>query len=381
MGRQPPASVVIDNYNYATYLPEAIDSALGQTYERTEVVVVDDGSTDGSREVIARYGSRVKALLQPNGGQAAAFNAGLGASSGDVVLFLDADDKLLPRAVERAVELFAESGVVNVSWKLWVMDENGRRTGRRYPPHALRQGDFRELVAQQGPHAYLPSPTSGNAWARSFLESVFPIPEHQFERLADAYFLTLAPAAGLIRRLERPHACYRVHGSNSYAGKDWLETFRELYEFYDRRCDALSRYLRREGISHDPAAWKDGNSHYRWVRTLATASERIEQIVPRGERFVLVDEDKWGSSGRVLARTAIPFVEGGGEYVGLPESDGQAVAEAERQRQAGAAFMVFAWPSLWCLDYYPGLASHLRARYTCVADDDTLVAFDLRGGG
>src|ERR1700757_584817 len=68
------ATVVINNYNYGQFLGTAIESALGQTYANTEVVVVDDGSTDDSREIIASYGDRVRAVLKSNGGQASAFN-------------------------------------------------------------------------------------------------------------------------------------------------------------------------------------------------------------------------------------------------------------------------------------------------------------------
>jgi len=70
-------SIIIDNYNYGRFLGEAIDSALAQTYPHVEVIVVDDGSTDNSREVIAKYGDRIIPVLKENGGQASAFNAGL----------------------------------------------------------------------------------------------------------------------------------------------------------------------------------------------------------------------------------------------------------------------------------------------------------------
>ena len=87
-------SIVINNYNYARYLGDAIDSALAQTWHPLEVIVVDDGSTDDSWSVIQRYGERVRAMRQPNGGQGAAYNAGFAASRGEWVLFLDADDLL-----------------------------------------------------------------------------------------------------------------------------------------------------------------------------------------------------------------------------------------------------------------------------------------------
>ena len=91
----PTVSVVVNNFNYERYVGLAIESALAQR-PRPEVVVVDDGSSDGSRALLSEYKRRVKLVLQDNGGQAAAFNSGFAATTGDVVLFLDADDLLAP---------------------------------------------------------------------------------------------------------------------------------------------------------------------------------------------------------------------------------------------------------------------------------------------
>jgi glycosyltransferase involved in cell wall biosynthesis len=101
MSKAATASVIVNNFNYAQFLRAAVDSALGQTYADTEVIVVDDGSTDESRRVIAGFGDRVLPILKDNGGQASAFHAGLRASNGEVIIFLDADDLLLPSASRR----------------------------------------------------------------------------------------------------------------------------------------------------------------------------------------------------------------------------------------------------------------------------------------
>ena len=79
----PLVSIVINNYNYGRFVGSAIESALEQSYSNTEVIVVDDGSTDTSREVIASFGDRIGAVLKANGGQASAYNAGFAASKGD----------------------------------------------------------------------------------------------------------------------------------------------------------------------------------------------------------------------------------------------------------------------------------------------------------
>ncbi|HEX4572451.1 MAG TPA: glycosyltransferase family A protein [Dongiaceae bacterium] len=96
-------TILINNYNYARFLPAAIDSALSQTYRPLEVVVVDDGSTDESPDIIRNYGNRIRPIFKSNGGQASAFNAGFAASRGEVICLLDADDFFFPEKAERSV--------------------------------------------------------------------------------------------------------------------------------------------------------------------------------------------------------------------------------------------------------------------------------------
>ena len=103
----PLVSVIIPCYNQAHFLSESVESALSQTYPRSETVVVDDGSPDGTAEVMARYSGIVR-VRQDNRGLAEARNAGFRASTGDYVLFLDADDRLMPNAVEAHLSCFAK---------------------------------------------------------------------------------------------------------------------------------------------------------------------------------------------------------------------------------------------------------------------------------
>src|SRR4051812_2571992 len=92
-------SIIVSSFNYGRYLPQAIESALAQTH-KCEVIVVDDGSTDDSREIIRGYGDRLRAILKDNGGQASALNAGFAASTGDAIIFLDSDDMLAATCAE-----------------------------------------------------------------------------------------------------------------------------------------------------------------------------------------------------------------------------------------------------------------------------------------
>jgi glycosyltransferase involved in cell wall biosynthesis len=102
-------SVVIDNYNYRDYIGAAVESVLAQSCRDFELIVVDDGSTDGSREVVDRCRDpRLKRIYKPNGGQLSCFNAAAEAVAGEVVCFLDADDLYEPEYLERLKRFYAE---------------------------------------------------------------------------------------------------------------------------------------------------------------------------------------------------------------------------------------------------------------------------------
>ena len=117
--KQSLVSVIVPSYNHGIYLPDAVDSVLNQTHSSVEVIVVDDGSTDNTREAAARYGDRVRYHFQSNQGLAAARNTGLRLVSGDFVVFLDADDLLLPTMIEQGLKRFEaqpNAGVVHCGW-------------------------------------------------------------------------------------------------------------------------------------------------------------------------------------------------------------------------------------------------------------------------
>jgi glycosyltransferase involved in cell wall biosynthesis len=380
----PAASIIVTSYNYARFLRAAIDSALAQTYAATEVIVVDDGSADGSAAIIRSYGNRVRAILKANGGQGSAFHAGFAASTGDTVLFLDSDDVLAPGAVARAVAVLA-GGPVKVHWPLRQIDDQGRLTGRAVPAQELPKGDLKELVLRKGPVAYLSPPTTGNAWAREFLEEVLPLPEADYRTCPDAYLTTLAPLFGLIGRIEEPLGYCRVHALNAYNSRTPVEKNRTKLEIYDRRCAALSSHAQRMGLRFDPETWKNGNEHYGWMTTLDRATRELEEIVPEGEMFVLVDDDWWndgaGNGEMLPGRQRLSLSERNGEYWGPPADDADAVQELERLRRRGAQFVAFAWPSFWWLEHYSQFAAWLHSTFPCLLQNERLVVFDCGTSG
>lgn len=210
--------IVINNYNYGAFLEQAIESACGQTYDPVTVIVVDDGSTDDSRQILERNRSRVEVVLKENGGQASALNLGMEHCEGDVVLFLDADDVLDPDAASRVAASFAaDPSVAKVQFRMDVIDAAGNPTGAVKPPSHLSMpsGDVRrsELAF---PFDLTWLATSGNAFRSELLRRIFPIPEPEYRICADWYLVHLTALLGPVVSLEEIGASYRLHGANSY---------------------------------------------------------------------------------------------------------------------------------------------------------------------
>jgi glycosyltransferase involved in cell wall biosynthesis len=233
-------SIVINNYNYGRFLADAIESALRQNYAHIEVIVVDDGSTDHSREVIAKYGDRIIPVFKENGGQASAFFAGFQKSQGQIIMFLDADDMLLPHTVGAVAAAFETApGLSKVQFRLEIVAAAGHPTGGYTPPKKIPMlsGDLRRHTLLF-PDDICSPPTSGNAFAASTLERIFPIPETHISRTgADLYLINLAPLFGLVVSLPAVGGRYRVHGQNhDYTGR--LD------------MDSVRRTIRRTAINH-----------------------------------------------------------------------------------------------------------------------------------
>jgi glycosyltransferase involved in cell wall biosynthesis len=270
---QPLVSVVIINYNYGRYLRECIESVLRQNYERMEVIVVDDGSTDESRAVIESYGGRICCSFKPNGGVISATNYGFQLSRGSVVIFVDADDYLLPGAVNAHAEALREPGVVRSQTYMTVQDAT-RSSGGRMPAKRAADGDLRELILERGPGAYVCPPTSGNAWARSFLEQIFPLSDGLKGVPQDALLMDAAPLFGKTVTLERRGAAYRMHSNNASAALAGmtLDNIQKILEQYEKRSTRLAELATTLGHGASPAIWKASN----WrVLTLEYLSRRL----------------------------------------------------------------------------------------------------------
>jgi glycosyltransferase involved in cell wall biosynthesis len=211
--------IVITNHNYARFLPDAVESACSQTHPDVTVVVVDDGSTDGSQDVLRRFSDRVKVVLKEQGGQASAINAGVERCRGQVLLLLDADDVLRPQAAERVAAAFAaDSRLAKVQFPMAIVDADRRPTGEVKPGGHLQApvGDQRAAeLAFPFDIAWLPG--GGTGFRADAVRRILPIPEADYPRSgADWYLVHLTALLGNAALLDEVCAEYRIHGGNSY---------------------------------------------------------------------------------------------------------------------------------------------------------------------
>jgi hypothetical protein len=374
-------SIIITSYNYARYLRETIESALAQTHSDTEVIVVDDGSTDESPAVIAEYGDRVRPILKDNGGQGSAFNAGVAVSTGEIVLFLDSDDLVLPDALARAADEFADPAVVKVNWPLWIVDGESRRTGAVLPsPERLPDGDLAPVVLESGPYYDwdITPPTSGNVWSRRFLDSVFPMPEPPYRVCADEYLLALAPIYGTVRKIDEPLSCYRAHGGNHGWQRplDDAKIADDLQRF-EVSARILAEHVTRLGGDADLDGWLQRNFNYTWMKRLQRARADLRAATPAGATIVVVDEFDLGQS-QLEDRTVVSALFAFGEYEEHPANDEEALAWLERVRELHDAHLAFWWTAFWWFDRYPRLLAHLSATAEELVSGDHVRLFRLR---
>jgi glycosyltransferase involved in cell wall biosynthesis len=205
-------SIVIRNWNYGRFLRDAIDSALAQCHEPTEVVVVDDGSTDDSREILAHYGNQVRAVLRAeNGGEGSAVNAGFAAATGDILLFLDSDDVLAPQAAARVVALW-DANVTRVHFPLYAMGADGTLLPQIHPPFEVPDIPLDEQLSRFG--QVISGSQSCNAYAAWALKRILPIDEVTWYRSCDCYLNALTMAQGATRLIHEPMGGYRFHAAN-----------------------------------------------------------------------------------------------------------------------------------------------------------------------
>lgn len=218
---RPLVSILIANYNYETYIGHTIESALNQTYSHIEVIVCDDGSSDGSVQVLQAYSrkdARLSFFRKANGGHGSALNEAYLRSRGEIICLLDSDDLFLPDKVHRVVECCRKQPASGfVVHRVIRISQSGRRQGVWPMSDALPAGWLGPtLVEHGGVLANLP-PTSGISVRRQVADALFPLPiSRPLGACPDQVVMRLAPLLTEVGAIAQPLAEYRLHAHNSY---------------------------------------------------------------------------------------------------------------------------------------------------------------------
>jgi len=246
----PRVTVLIDTYNHERFIEQALVSVFEQDFPAAdmEVLVVDDGSTDRTPEIVRKFEPRARLLRKPNGGQASAFNAGIPEARGEIVAFLDGDDWWARNKLTHVTEtMAADPGVGIVGHGIVMVQQDGRELSE-----ILREGFRFGASSAEGALLFRLRKsllgTSRMTIRRELLQRIGPVPESLVIQ-ADEYLFTLA--ATLAEGQILPHALtyYRFHDANGYQlGQADPGRLRRKQEVLAALAESLSAQLDLYGI-------------------------------------------------------------------------------------------------------------------------------------
>jgi glycosyltransferase involved in cell wall biosynthesis len=246
-------SVLIDTYNHERFIEQAIVSVLEQDFSASEreIIVVDDGSTDRTPEIVKKFEPRVRVLRKENGGQASAFNAGIPECKGEIIAFLDGDDWWAPRKLRRITDVFAkecEVGLVGHG----IIETFADRRERIVAPEKderLRLDSLSAARVFRLRKSYLG--TSRMALRTQLARRLLPVPEALVIE-ADEYLFTLAAAMSQIIILREALTHYHIHGGNLYLSSGpGEEGLRRKQQVMEALASSLRIILPTKGVSDE----------------------------------------------------------------------------------------------------------------------------------
>lgn len=210
-------SVLVDTYNHQGFIEKALRSALDQDYppDDFEIIVVDDGSTDHTPEIVRQFEPRVRLIRKKNGGQASAFNAGIPECRGDVIAFLDGDDWWAQGKLQRVAQIFSADPHLGMLGHAFIesFDGGAERVIKPDTPSNFRLDSASNAGYFRLSRCYFG--TSRLALRAQLARQILPVPESLiFE--ADEYLFTMAPALAPALVLAEPLTYYRVHPGNLF---------------------------------------------------------------------------------------------------------------------------------------------------------------------
>ncbi len=253
---KPFVTTLIDTYNHESFIEEAINSVLEQDFpaSETEILVVDDGSTDGTPELVRQFQPRVRLLRKANGGQASAFNAAIPEARGEIVAFLDGDDWWAPGKLTAVAAVFAADAAIGlVGHGITHVYSDGRQHAEL--PREINRFRITSTEAAKTfrtRRGFLG--TSRMACRQEVLRQIGPVPQAlKFE--ADEYLFTLAGLYADVMILPKSLTFYRLHDKNFFQlGDGSAESIRRKQQILAALAQSLSEKFAEHGLSHDIAS-------------------------------------------------------------------------------------------------------------------------------
>ena len=242
-------SIILTNYNYSKFLYEAIDSVINQTYQNFELIIVDDGSDDNSREIIfnfaLKYKEKIKVIMKNNEGQAAAFNDAYKLSKGDIIVFLDADDYFYPNKLKVLKDYF-ENGHDYILNNFDILKECSNNQIVYYPAYYPYEGYNLFLIYYL--QIYTGHTTSNIAISKKLAEKIFPIVfEKEYKICADDYIVYAASILTTPKYIQEKLSVYRLHGKNRFMCS--VQKNIKKYEKKILTSKVIKKFLKKLAIS------------------------------------------------------------------------------------------------------------------------------------
>jgi glycosyltransferase involved in cell wall biosynthesis len=257
---RPLVSVLIDTYNQEHFLEQAIDSVLAQDFpaDQMEILVVDDGSTDNTAALVAKFAPRIRYLPKKNGGQASAFNTGIPELHGEFIAFLDADDWWAQNKLSAVLDVFQKDPSIGTVGHAYYRCYDDSRPGDDLTEIAAPDKSTRITLsnvegARHADPLRIFFGTSRLAVRKAVLDRVPPIPEELIFS-ADAYVFTVTMALADSFVLAEPLCFYRLHGENLYSFRNAdLAKQRRRYKVIKTLVEVLPKALAAAGAGPEIA--------------------------------------------------------------------------------------------------------------------------------
>jgi len=215
----PRVSVVVNTYNHERFIAQALLSVLDQNFpaDQMEIIVVDDGSTDSTPQIIETFLPRIHYIRKENGGQVSAFHAGVAEATGEILAFLDGDDWWATEKLTKVIGAFdAHPGIACVGHAYYEVDEAGSICATMVPTVTRLSFESPASARQAVPFRIFLG-TSRFAIRRNVLERTLPVPPDV--PFFDTFVFTQAIAISGAILLAEPLCCYRLHAGNLYAAQ------------------------------------------------------------------------------------------------------------------------------------------------------------------